>query len=60
MKAKSGENVVFSFVEWPDKATSDAAWPKIMEDERMKPDQDKMPFDGQRMFWGGFSSILDE
>jgi uncharacterized protein YbaA (DUF1428 family) len=59
VKAKSGENVVFSFVEWPDKATRDAAWPKIMEDERMKPDPDKMPFDGQRMFWGGFSSILD-
>jgi uncharacterized protein YbaA (DUF1428 family) len=59
VKAKSSENVVFSFVEWPDKATRDAAWPKIMEDERMKPDQDKMPFDGQRMFWGGFSSILD-
>ena len=54
VKSKSGENVVFSFVEWPDKATRDAAWPKIMEDERMKPDQDKMPFDGQRMFWGGF------
>ena len=60
VKVKSGENVVFSFVEWPDKATRDAAWPKIMEDERMKPDQDKMPFDGQRMFWGGFSSIFDE
>jgi len=60
VKAKSGENVVFSFVEWPDKATLDAAWPKIMEDERMKPDPDKMPFDGQRMFWGGFSSILDQ
>ena len=60
VKAKSGENVVFSFVEWPDKATRDAAWPKIMQDERMKPDPDKMPFDGQRMFWGGFSSILDQ
>jgi uncharacterized protein YbaA (DUF1428 family) len=60
VKAKSGENVVFSFVEWPDKKTRDAAWPKIMADQRMKPDQNKMPFDGQRMFWGGFSSILDQ
>ena len=59
VKAKEGENVVFSFVEWPDKATRDAAWPKIMEDKRMQPDRDKMPFDGQRMFWGGFRPILD-
>ena len=59
VKAKEGENVVLSFVEWPDKATRDAAWPKIMEDKRMQPDRDKMPFDGQRMFWGGFRPILD-
>ena len=60
VKAKEGENVVFSFIEWPDKATRDAAWPKIMEDKRMQPNADKMPFDGQRMFWGGFQPILDE
>jgi uncharacterized protein YbaA (DUF1428 family) len=59
VKAKDGETVVFSFVEWPDKATRDAAWPKIMEDKRMQPDRGKMPFDGQRMFWGGFKPILD-
>jgi uncharacterized protein YbaA (DUF1428 family) len=60
VKAKDDETVVFSFVEWPDKATRDAAWPKIMEDRRMKPDREKMPFDGQRMFWGGFKPLLDE
>ena len=59
VKAKDGETVVFSFIEWPDKATRDAAWPKLMEDERMQPDRAKMPFDGQRMFWGGFRPILD-
>ena len=31
-----------------------------MEDKRMQPDRDKMPFDGKRMFWGGFKPILDE
>jgi uncharacterized protein YbaA (DUF1428 family) len=30
-----------------------------MEDKRMQPDRGKMPFDGQRMFWGGFRPILD-
>lgn len=57
-KAEEGENVVFSWVIWPDKATRDAGWAKIMEDERMKPDGDA-PFDGKRMFWGGFETILD-
>jgi len=58
VKAEPHENVVFSFVEWPDKATRDSAWAKIMEDDRMKPEGD-MPFDGQRMFWGGFAPIVD-
>jgi uncharacterized protein YbaA (DUF1428 family) len=30
-----------------------------MADERMKPDMENMPFDGKRMFWGGFRPILD-
>ena len=58
VKAEDGESVVFSFIEWPDKATRDAAWPKVMEDERMRPQGD-VPFDGKRMFWGGFEKILD-
>jgi uncharacterized protein YbaA (DUF1428 family) len=58
VKAEDNETPVFSFIEWPDKATRDAAWPKIMEDERMRP-QGEMPFNGQRMFWGGFDKILD-
>jgi uncharacterized protein YbaA (DUF1428 family) len=59
VQAKEGENVVFSFLEWPDKATRDAAWPKMMEDPDMQPDHGNMPFDGKRMFWGGFDIILD-
>jgi uncharacterized protein YbaA (DUF1428 family) len=58
VKAEDGESIVFAFIEWPDKATRDAAWPKVMEDERMRPQGD-IPFDGKRMFWGGFEKILD-
>ena len=58
VKAEDGEGIVFSFIEWPDKATRDDAWAKIMADESMKPDGD-MPFNGQRMFWGGFEPIVD-
>jgi uncharacterized protein YbaA (DUF1428 family) len=59
VQAKEGENVVFSWIEWPDKATRDAGWPKLMEDPDMQPDHANMPFDGQRMFWGGFDVLLD-
>ena len=58
VKAEDGETVVFSFIEWPDKATRDGAWKAIMADESLKPEGD-MPFSGQRMFWGGFEPILD-
>jgi uncharacterized protein YbaA (DUF1428 family) len=58
VKAEDGEGVVFSFIEWPDKATRDEAWKAIMSDESLKP-EGEMPFNGQRMFWGGFEKILD-
>lgn len=59
VKAQDGENVVYSWIEWPDKDTRVAGWEKVMADERMKPDGDP-PFDGKRMFWGGFTPILDQ
>jgi uncharacterized protein YbaA (DUF1428 family) len=58
VNAEDGEGVVFSFIEWPDKATRDEAWKAIMADESLKP-QGEMPFDGKRMFWGGFEVLLD-
>ena len=57
VKAEEGETVAFSFIEWPDKATRDRAWQKIMQDQRMQPGGSL--FDGKRMFWGGFEKILD-
>ncbi len=58
VKAEGGERIVFAFLEWPDKATRDEAWKKLMADESMKP-KGEMPFVGQRMFWGGFEPIVD-
>lgn len=58
VKAKDGEGVIFSYVEWPDKPTRDKAWEAIMSDPDMQPDGE-MPFDGQRMFWGGFRPMID-
>jgi uncharacterized protein YbaA (DUF1428 family) len=58
VQAQDGENVVFSFIIWPDKQTRDTAWEKIMADPEMQPTGD-MPFDGKRMFWGGFKPLLN-
>ena len=49
------ENVVFSFILWPDKATRDAGWAKMME---QGPPPGEMPWDGKRMFWGGFTPVV--
>ncbi|HEX8486129.1 DUF1428 domain-containing protein [Sphingomonas sp.] len=55
-----GERVVFSWIEWPDKATRDQGMAKVMEDPRMQPGDTPFPFDGKRMIFGGFEAIVDE
>jgi uncharacterized protein YbaA (DUF1428 family) len=59
VKAQEGEKIVYSWIEWPSKEARVAGWEKVMADERMKPDFEQMPFDGPRMFWAGFTPILD-
>jgi uncharacterized protein YbaA (DUF1428 family) len=59
VKATAGENVVYSWVEWPSKQARDEGWKKAMADPRMQPGQNAMPFDGKRMIYGGFAPILD-
>ncbi len=59
VKAEEGENVIFSFVIWPDKETRDKGWAAIMADPEMQPDKMPNVFDGKRMFWGGFKPIVN-
>ena len=58
VKAQPGENVVYSFIEWPSRAARDSGWEESLKDPRMQ-GMHKDVFDGQRMFWGGFEPILD-
>ena len=44
----------------PSKEVRDAANQKMMSDPRMKEFGESMPFDGKRMIYGGFESIIDE
>jgi uncharacterized protein YbaA (DUF1428 family) len=57
VQAKPEETVVFSWITWPDKATRDAGWKKMMEDTRMRGME--MPFDGKRMIFGGFETVSE-
>ena len=57
VQAKQDESVVFSWVEWPDKAARDAGMAKFMQDPRMEAAAD-CPFDGKRMIFGGFKSVV--
>ena len=59
VKAKDDESVVFSWIEWPDKATRDAGMEKAMQDPRLKPDVNPMPFDGMRLIYGGFAPVVE-
>lgn len=55
---KADETVVFSWIVWPDKSTRDKGMEKMMQDPRMQPDTNPMPFDGKRVIFGGFETIL--
>ena len=63
VNAKSDETVVFSWIEWPDKATRDAAMGRMNDlmktDDRMNPEKNPMPFDGQRLIYGGFAPVVE-
>ena len=59
VKCKPDEVVVFSWITWPDKASCEKAMEAMMTDPRMSPDTNPMPFDGQRMIFGGFETVLE-
>ncbi len=51
--------MIFSWIEWPDKATRDKAMQKMMEDPRTQPANNPMPFDGKRLVYGGFAPVVE-
>lgn len=59
VNARDDETVVFSWIEWPDKAAADSAWHKMQTDPAMQT-MPQMPFDGSRMIFGGFEPVFAE
>jgi len=61
VKLKRGEVVVFSFVLYKSRKQRDGVLAKVMKDPRLAKmmNPKAMPFDGKRMFWGGFKAIVE-
>ena len=60
VKLKPGEVVVFAWIVYKSRAQRDRINAKVMADPRMAKicSPGEMPFDGKRMFWGGFKPIV--
>ena len=59
VQATADETIVFSWIEYPDKAARDATGAKVIADPGMNALVSDMPFDGKRMIFGGFASVSD-
>ncbi len=60
VKLKSSEVVFFSYITYKSRKDRDRINAKVMKDPRLAKmmDPKKMPFDGKRMFWGGFKPVV--
>jgi uncharacterized protein YbaA (DUF1428 family) len=61
VKLKPGEVVVFSWIVYTSRKARDRINAKVMSDPRLAGmDPKSLPFDGKRMFWGGFKPIVSK
>ena len=61
LQLKDDEVAVVAWVVYASRADRDKAMEKVMADPRLADmmKHENMPFDGARMFWGGFSSMVE-
>ena len=61
VKLKSGETVIFAYIVYKSRSHRDGVMKKVMGDPQIKKmyNPKKMPFDGMRMFFGGFKVMVD-
>jgi uncharacterized protein YbaA (DUF1428 family) len=61
VKLKPAETVVFAYIVYKSRAHRDQVNAKVMKDPRLANmmDSKAMPFDGKRMFWGGFKVLVE-
>jgi uncharacterized protein YbaA (DUF1428 family) len=60
VQLKDDETVILSWITYESREHRDAVNAKVMADPRMAPmmQPGAMPFDGKRMFWGGFKLLV--
>ena len=61
IKTKAGETVVFSYITYKSRAHRDKVNAKVMKDPRIHAlcDPKDMPFDCNRMLYGGFKAVVE-
>lgn len=59
VQLKDDETVVFAWIVYESREERDRINAKVMEDPRLQDQMKDMPFDGMRMFWGGFKTIVE-
>lgn len=61
VQLKEGEVVVFAYIVYRSREHRDEVNKKVMADPRLNEmmDPKSMPFDGMRMFWGGFQGLVE-
>ncbi|MEP9377579.1 DUF1428 domain-containing protein [Aquabacter sp. CN5-332] len=59
VKATEDEIVVFSWITYPSREVRDEINKKVMADPRLKCEMENMPFDGKRMIYGGFKTVIE-
>ena len=59
VQAKEDETVVFSWIVYPSREARDEVNKKVMADPRLKDEMTNLPFDGKRMIYGGFKSLVE-
>ena len=61
VKLKRGETVVFAWIVYKSRKHRDSVNAKVMKDPRLAAMMNPraLPFDGKRMFWGGFKSMVN-
>jgi uncharacterized protein YbaA (DUF1428 family) len=60
VKMKADETVIFSWIVYRSRKHRDSVNAKVMKDPRIASmDMKNMPFDGKRLIWGGFKSMIE-
>jgi uncharacterized protein YbaA (DUF1428 family) len=61
VKLEPDETVVFAWIVYESREHRDRVNEQVMKDPRITENMDPkaMPFDGKRMFWGGFEVLVD-